>query len=132
MPLSVTQMLWVNLIMDTLAAGAGFAAARPQGLWTMRHAMLLAFIITPSMKRSIFVTGILSAAGLLGVLWWFYHTQGRRFASGTVHVFHAVRDDAGVEPPGKKAKLVVRLLTGMAEPGRSYWYFLPLLWRGRC
>lgn len=35
-----------------------------------------AFIITSSMKRSIFVTGILSAAGLLGVLWWFYHTQG--------------------------------------------------------
>ena len=105
MPLSVTQMLWVNLIMDTLAAARWLRCRPTAGLWTMRHAMPLAFIITPSMKRSIFVTGILSAAGLLGVLWWFYHTQGRRFASGTVHVFHAVRDDAGVEPRAIKGTI---------------------------
>ena len=76
MPLSVTQMLWVNLIMDTLAAGA--LASLPPDRRVMDDAPrdASAFIITPSMKRSIFVTGILSAAGLLGVLWWFYHTQG--------------------------------------------------------
>ncbi len=76
MPLSVTQMLWVNLIMDTLAAGA--LASLPPDRRVMDDAPrdASAFIITHSMKRSIFVTGILSAAGLLGVLWWFYHTQG--------------------------------------------------------
>lgn len=40
MPLSVTQMLWVNLIMDTLAAGALASLPPTAGLWTMRHAML--------------------------------------------------------------------------------------------
>ena len=41
MPLSVTQMLWVNLIMDTLAAGA-LASLPPDRrvMDEMRHAML--------------------------------------------------------------------------------------------
>ena len=76
-PLSVTQMLWVNLIMDTLAAGALASLPPEAGVMNERPRDASAFIITREMKRAILLTGAISAAALLAVLGWFYHTGGR-------------------------------------------------------
>lgn len=68
LPLTVTQMLWVNLIMDTFAAGA-LASLPPD-----KHVMLEKprknsdFIITPSMRNHILFTGISFVILLLGLL----------------------------------------------------------------
>lgn len=75
-PLSVTQMLWVNLIMDTLAAGALASLPPDRSVMLDRPRDASAFIITRGMKHAIFLTGGLSAVALLAVLGWFYHTDG--------------------------------------------------------
>lgn len=56
-PLTVTQMLWVNLIMDTFAALA--LATEPPEADTMKRAprKQADFIVTPEMARNIFITG---------------------------------------------------------------------------
>lgn len=71
LPLTVTQMLWVNLIMDTFAAGA--LASLPPDERVMRNKPrgVNEFIITPKMKRSIIGTGILFVVFLMGLLYWF-------------------------------------------------------------
>jgi Ca2+-transporting ATPase len=57
LPLTVTQMLWVNLIMDTFAALA--LASEPPDWGVMRRPPRdpEAFIVTPSMARFIFTVG---------------------------------------------------------------------------
>lgn len=74
-PLTVTQMLWVNLIMDTFAALA--LASLPPDPSVMRRKPRSAseFIITPSMVRVIVGTGLLVVTVLYGVLWLFQHTH---------------------------------------------------------
>ncbi|WP_297832796.1 calcium-translocating P-type ATPase, PMCA-type [uncultured Rikenella sp.] len=76
LPLTVTQMLWVNLIMDTFAAGA--LASLPPDRREMSHRprRTTDFIITPVMRRSILWTGFGFVAVLLGLLAWFGHTGG--------------------------------------------------------
>ncbi len=76
LPLTVTQMLWVNLIIDTFAAAA--LASLPPDEKVLQEAPRKAdaFIITPAMKRSILGIGITFAAVLLGILMWFTHTGG--------------------------------------------------------
>ncbi len=76
LPLTVTQMLWVNLIMDTFAAGA--LASLPPDRREMAHRprRTTDFIITPVMRRSILWTGFGFVAVLLGLLAWFGHTGG--------------------------------------------------------
>lgn len=71
LPLTVTQMLWVNLIMDTFAAGA--LASLPPDERVMRNKPrgVNEFIITPTMKRSIIGTGLLFVIFLMGLLYWF-------------------------------------------------------------
>ena len=56
-PLTVTQMLWVNLIMDTFAAMA--LASLPPSKRVMEDAprKRSAFIISPAMKKNIFLMG---------------------------------------------------------------------------
>lgn len=58
LPLTVTQMLWVNLIMDTFAALA--LATEPPSDDVMQQAPRnkMAFIITPSMWRWILILGV--------------------------------------------------------------------------
>lgn len=75
-PLSVTQMLWVNLIMDTLAAGALASLPPEPDVMDERPRDASAFILTKRMKRAILSTGALSAAVLLAVLSWFFFTGG--------------------------------------------------------
>jgi Ca2+-transporting ATPase len=75
-PLTVTQMLWVNLIMDTFAAGA-LASLPPQ--WremNLAPRRLRDFIIAPFMRRSIIWTAVGFVALLLGILYWFTYTDG--------------------------------------------------------
>jgi len=71
LPLTVTQMLWVNLIMDTFAALA--LATEPPNEVVMKSKPRdpNAFIITPHMMRSILTVGLTFVAILLGLLIYF-------------------------------------------------------------
>jgi Ca2+-transporting ATPase len=83
-PLNVTQMLWVNLIMDTFAALA--LASLPPNSILMRQKPRnpRASIITPRMKRYILAAGLLFAVLLLGMYYQFISQGGggRVFAKG--------------------------------------------------
>lgn len=76
LPLTVTQMLWVNLIMDTFAAGA--LASLPPDKREMTHGPRRTsdFIISSFMQRSILWTGFGFVALLLGLLYIFGQTAG--------------------------------------------------------
>lgn len=71
MPLTVTQMLWVNLIMDTFAAAA--LASLPPNKNVMQHKPRKnkAFIITPLMRSYILWTGFIFVILLLFLLYHF-------------------------------------------------------------
>lgn len=74
-PLTVTQMLWVNLIMDTFAALA--LASLPPSSDVMRDKprSRSAFIITPRMWKVIIGTGMIFFLSLLGLLYYFEHAD---------------------------------------------------------
>lgn len=74
-PLTVTQMLWVNLIMDTFAAMA--LASLPPSATVMKEKprSRAAFIINRPMWRSIIGTGGIFFLILLGLLYYFEHTD---------------------------------------------------------
>lgn len=74
-PLTVTQMLWVNLIMDTFAAMA--LASLPPSSSVMKESPRRRedFIINRSMQRSIIGVGGLFFLILLGILYYFEHTE---------------------------------------------------------
>lgn len=74
-PLTVTQMLWVNLIMDTFAAMA--LASLPPSASVMRETPRSreAFIINDSMWKSIIGVGGVFFLLLLGLLYYFEHTD---------------------------------------------------------
>ena len=69
--LTVTQMLWVNLIMDTFAALA--LASLPPNSVLMRHKPRdsRASIITPTMMRFIMVSGVIFAVLMIGLFYYF-------------------------------------------------------------
>ncbi|MEH2035946.1 calcium-translocating P-type ATPase, PMCA-type [Nostoc sp.] len=68
LPLTVTQMLWVNLIMDTFAALA--LATEPPHLSVMQHSPRnpQAFIVTKAMAQNIFTVGLAFLIFLIGFL----------------------------------------------------------------
>ncbi len=73
-PLTITQMLWVNLIMDTFAAGA--LASLPPSWLVMKDRPRKSgengdFIITRNMAFNIFCTAITFVILLIGLLVWF-------------------------------------------------------------
>ena len=74
-PLTVTQMLWVNLIMDTFAAMA--LASLPPSSSVMKEAPRSreAFIINKAMWKSIVGVGGIFFLLLLGLLYYFEHTN---------------------------------------------------------
>lgn len=78
-PLTITQMLWVNLIMDTFAAGA-LASLPPE--WSVmkdkprKSGVNGDFIITKSMAWNIFVVGGLFVVVQLVLLLWFNNSDG--------------------------------------------------------
>ncbi|MBR5209742.1 MAG: cation-translocating P-type ATPase, partial [Paludibacteraceae bacterium] len=67
-PLTVTQMLWVNLIMDTFAAMA--LASLPPSMSVMKEKprSRTAFIINDPMKKFILSVGVFFFAAMLGLL----------------------------------------------------------------
>ena len=74
-PLTVTQMLWVNLIMDTFAAMALASLPPSEAVMRDRPRRRKAFIINKTMYRSIIVTGVLFFAFLLGFFYYLEHTD---------------------------------------------------------
>lgn len=94
-PLTVTQMLWVNLIMDTFAAMA--LASLPPSRSVMQAAPRdrSAFIITRSMWRAIIGVGGLFFILLLGLLYIFEHAD----ITSLTDLFHVrIGADKGLTP----------------------------------
>ena len=74
-PLTVTQMLWVNLIMDTFAAMALASLPPSQGVMKEKPRSREAFIINRPMWKSIIGAGGIFFLFLLGLLYYFEHTD---------------------------------------------------------
>lgn len=72
-PLTVTQMLWVNLAMDTIAAMALSSLPPSRSVMKERPRNRNSFIISPAIMRSIAVTGVLFGAVLLSSLYLLKH-----------------------------------------------------------
>lgn len=68
LPLTVTQMLWVNLIMDTFAAGALASLPPNQNVMREKPRKNSDFIISSPMRNHILFTGISFVIILLGML----------------------------------------------------------------
>lgn len=74
-PLTVTQMLWVNLIMDTFAAMALSSLPPTRSVMQEKPRPRTAFIIVPEMWRAIWGVGIVMFAFLTWLLWYFHHHE---------------------------------------------------------
>lgn len=74
-PLTVTQMLWVNLIMDTFAAMALASLAPTPAVMHDKPRPRTAFIVSRPMWASIIGVGAFFFFLLLGILWYFQHTE---------------------------------------------------------
>ena len=74
-PLTVTQMLWVNLIMDTFAAMVLASLPPSQSVMKEKPRSREAFIINRPMWKSIVGTGGVFFLLLLGLLYYFEHTD---------------------------------------------------------
>ena len=95
-PLTVTQMLWVNLIMDTFAAMA--LASLPPSASVMDEAprRRTAFIINRAMWQSIISTGLLFFIFLFGLMWYMEHID----IDSLTDILHAgfIPDNKGLDP----------------------------------
>ena len=74
-PLTVTQMLWVNLIMDTFAAIALASLPPSKSVMDEKPRPREAFIINPAMWKSIIGTGIIFFLFLVALLYYLEHTD---------------------------------------------------------
>ena len=74
-PLTVTQMLWVNLIMDTFAAMALASLPPSKSVMWEKPRARQAFIITDSMWKFILGAGGLFFVILIGLVYYFEHTN---------------------------------------------------------
>ena len=75
LPLTVTQMLWVNLIMDTFAAMALASIAPSMDVMNEKPRKRTDFIISKAMRNNILGVGICFLAGLMGMLAYFKGTE---------------------------------------------------------
>lgn len=71
LPLTVTQMLWVNLIMDTFAAGALASLPPNPNVMKEKPRKNTDFIISPPMRTNILTVGLIFVAILMGMLFYF-------------------------------------------------------------
>ncbi len=76
MPLTVVQILWVNIIMDTFAAMAMASLPPSEEVMRDRPRSRKAFIISREMARTIFGSGVMMVAVLLGMLFWWASPEG--------------------------------------------------------
>ena len=76
LPLTVTQMLWVNMIIDTFAAAA--LASLPPNPKVMNEMPRKStdFIISPKMRNYILGIGLSFTVLLLGLMYWFTINDG--------------------------------------------------------
>ena len=76
LPLTVTQMLWVNLIMDTFAALALASIPPSESVMQEKPRRRTDFIISRSMATMIFGVGLLFSCILMGMLLYFEKGEG--------------------------------------------------------
>lgn len=76
LPLTIPQMLWVNLIMDTLAAMALASLPPESDVMDERPRSRDAFIISRPMGRAIIIVGVLFFAVMLTMLYYFEVVAG--------------------------------------------------------
>ena len=76
LPLTVTQMLWVNLIMDTFAAMALASIAPSMDVMNEKPRKRTDFIISPAMRNNIFGVGAGFLIVLMGLLACFKNMPG--------------------------------------------------------
>lgn len=76
LPLTVTQMLWVNMIIDTFAAAALASLPPNPKVMNEQPRKSTDFIISPKMKNYILGIGITFAVTLLGLMYWFTVNDG--------------------------------------------------------
>ena len=83
-PLTVTQMLWVNIIMDTLAALALASLPPDKNVMKERPRSRNAYIITKPMACRIFAVGLSFVAVLFGFFQYFRHVELNTLADFTL------------------------------------------------
>lgn len=76
LPLTVTQMLWVNLIMDTFAALALASIPPSESVMEEKPRSSSDFIITRPMRYNILGMGLLFLVVLMGMLFTFHQLEG--------------------------------------------------------
>ena len=86
LPLTVTQMLWVNLIMDTFAAMALASISPSMDVMNEKPRKRSDFIITPAMRNNIFGVGLAFLAILMGMLFYFKQLPGGVQADGEMSI----------------------------------------------
>lgn len=74
LPLTVTQMLWVNLIMDTFAALALASIPPSETVMQEKPRRSTDFIISKAMRTNIIGVGTLFLVVLLGMIYYFDHS----------------------------------------------------------
>ncbi len=88
LPLTVTQMLWVNLIMDTFAALALATEPPQKKVMEKSPRSKEAFIVSPAMAQNIFTSGLIFLGFSLGLL--LYMGSDRQVTPYELSVFFAV------------------------------------------
>jgi Ca2+-transporting ATPase len=88
-PLTVTQMLWINLIMDTFAAMALASLPPDHSVLNEKPRSRTAFIITKDMGIRIFGVGLLFVAVLFGFIQYFMHCHVDTLADFSILDFFA-------------------------------------------
>lgn len=76
LPLTVTQMLWVNLIMDTFAALALASIPPSESVMNEKPRRSSDFIITKPMQYNIFGVGTAFLVVLMGMIYYFTNAEG--------------------------------------------------------
>ena len=87
MPLTVTQMLWVNLIMDTFAAMALASLPPTREVMSERPRKQTDPIISPSMARGIIFCGLVFFAMLFALLIYFRNESGGQVDTHQLTIF---------------------------------------------
>lgn len=97
LPLTVTQMLWVNMIIDTFAAAA--LASLPPNPKVMNEMPRKStdFIISPKMRNYILGIGLSFTVLLLGLMILVYHKRRSHVPTRSVCIFHNFCDATVLE-----------------------------------
>ncbi len=88
-PLTVTQMLWINLIMDTFAAMALASLPPDRAVLKDKPRSRTAFIITKGMVKRIFGVGLFFVVVLFGFFQYFMHSGVETLADFSLRDYFA-------------------------------------------